>query len=381
MNYLQVIRSVCPEEGPVLPGLRFLVSGADARVRSVVGADLVGSAWDRGMTLLVVDNTHGNFSPSTFGRYSVVDALSGGVCLCRDLLNVDSLLSVTRLRSLLTALGFDGIAAMRIVTYMKFVRETQIRLGHGPALTVAVLEEYGSVMLVEWKLQQLVSAGKLSGDNYLYLMGRYSEVSGAAADFENFLVLLGPFLGGREPGPHSAVHFPMGRLTLDGPMQNVLAQLLLSYITQTPDQVVVLILDDGKGGQSFLPDILRSLPAGTEAHMLTADGFTLPDQGRDLLLNTFPVRIYSRHDNMDSAGAVERLCGQVDVVKRSTSVTRDKRLRGSSAWDLLLGTNRTETEVCHAPAREARFRKEMIASLPAGTAIVDYAGEHMLLQI
>ena len=85
------------------------------------------------------------------------------------------------------------------MTYLNFVKETQRRLGDSTALTIDILEQYGSMMLVEWKLRQLVETGSLSEENYRYLMGRYSEVSGAAADFETFFVLLSPFLGNTQP--------------------------------------------------------------------------------------------------------------------------------------------------------------------------------------
>ena len=95
-------------------------------------------------------------------------------------------------------------------------------------------------------------------------------------------------------------------------------------------------------------------------------------------MNTFPVRIYTRHDNMASCGKIESHCGQIDVVKRSSTVTIDKRLKANSAWDLLLGTNRTETSIANAPTKEYRFRKEIINSLYDGTGIIDYAGNKVL---
>ena len=66
------------------------------------------------------------------------------------------------------------------------------------------------------------------------------------------------------------------------------------------------------------------------------------------------------------------------MVKRSSTVTIDKRLKANSAWDLLLGTNRTETSIANAPTKEYRFRKEIINSLYDGTGIIDYAGNKVL---
>ena len=198
VNYLQYIGSV-QQGGTTFPNVRFLVSGIDSKVRQIVGQNIVASAYERGKILFIVDNTQSNDAIETdFGRYQVINALNGEVSLCNDLLKANSLKSISRLRSLLSDLGFDGTRAMKIVAYLNFVKETQRRLGDSTVLTIDVLEQYGSMMLVEWKLKRLVETGSLSEENYRYLMGRYSEISGAAADFETFLVLLSPFL---VPGP------------------------------------------------------------------------------------------------------------------------------------------------------------------------------------
>lgn len=379
VNYLQYIGSV-QQGGSVFPGIRFLVSGVDAKVRQIVGQNIVTSAYDRGLTLFIVDNTQSNYALQTsFGRYNIVNALNGEVRLFNDLLNVNSLKGISRLRSLLADLGFDGTRAMKIVTYLNFVKETQRRLGDSTVLTIDILEQYGSMMLVEWKLKQLVELGDLSEENYRYLMGRYSEVSGAAADFETFLVLLSPFMGDTQPTPNMAVHLPVGEFTSDKPMQEMLSKLLISYIKQNAYNSAILILDDGNGeDRRFIIDILKNIPVNAEIHMLSNDAFTFGEADRSILMNTFPVRIYTRHDNMTSCGKIESLCGQIDVVKHSSTITIDKRFKANSAWDMLLGTNRTETSIANAPTKEYRFRKEMINTMYDGTGIIDYAGNKVM---
>lgn len=379
VNYLQYIGSV-QQGGVTFPNVRFLVSGVDSKVRQIVGQNIVSSAYDRGKTLFVVDNTQSyNAMQTGFGRYHVVNALNGEVSLCNDLLNVNSLNSISRLRSLLSDLGFDGTRAMKIVTYLNFVKETQRRLGDSTALTIDILEQYGSTMLVEWKLKQLVETGSLSEENYRYLMGRYSEVSGTAADFETFLVLLSPFLGNIQPAPSMAVHLPVGEFASDRPMQKMLSKLLISYIKQNACNSAILILDDGNGeDRSFIIDILKNTPVNTEMHILSNDAFTFGEADRSILMNTFPVRIYTRHDNMTSCGRIESLCGQIDVVKHSSSITVDKRFKANSAWDMLSGTNRTETSISNAPTKEYRFRKEIINTMYDGTGIIDCAGNKVM---
>lgn len=379
VNYLQYIGSV-QQGGTMFPNVRFLVSGVDARVRQIVGQNIVASAYDRDMTLFIVDNTQSNNAMQAgVGCYRVVNALNGEVGLCNDLLNVNSLQSISRLRSLLADLGFDGARSMKIVTYLNFVKETQRRLGESTALTTDILEQYGSMMLVEYKLKQLIEIGSLSEENYRYLMGRYSEVSGAAADFETFLILLAPFMGEMKPSSNMAVHLPIGEFASDKPMQEMLCKLLVSYIKQHTSNSVILILDDGNGeDRKFIIEILKNIPVNTEVHMLSNDAFTFGEADRSVIMNTFPVRIYTRHDNMTSCSRIESLCGQIDVVKHSSSVSIDRRWKSNSAWDILLGNNRTETAIANAPTKEYRFRKEVINTMYDGTSIIDYAGNKVL---
>ena len=170
INYLQYICSV-QQGSAIFPFVRFLVSGVDVRVRQIVGQNIIANTYDSGKTLFIVDNTQSNNVLQTdFGGYRVVNVLNGKVSLCNDLLNVNSLKHISRLRSLLADLGFDGTKAMKIVTYLNFIKETQRRLGDSTELTIDILEQYGSVMLVKWKLKQLVESGSLSEENYHYLM-------------------------------------------------------------------------------------------------------------------------------------------------------------------------------------------------------------------
>ena len=379
VNYLQYISR---QTNQSLTDLRFLVSGADGKVRQVVGHNILAAYFACGKTLFVLDNTKGmaGFSRDLCG-YHVLNALSGEVCLCCDLLEVDSVKHISRLRTLLSDLGFDGTRAMKVITYLSFVKETERRLGNDRLLSIDVLKEYSGTMLVKWKLDQLSANGIISQENYEYLLGRYAEVSGAAADFETFLVLFAPFLGEAHPRSDTAVRLPVGEFASDRPMQKLMCTLMLSYITQHPSSSAVLILDDGKGDRSFIIDAINSLPATTNALMISDDVFSLSEAEQNVLINTFPVRIYSRHEDMASCGKIELLCGQIDVIKRASSVSIDRRFKTNSAWDMLFGTNRTDTEIQNAPSKESRFRKEAINSLYPGTAIIDCGGNKALFAL
>ena len=379
MNYLQYIGSV-HQTSTQFPQTRFLVSGIDGLVKQVVCQNIVVSTYNSGKTLFVVDNTQNVETLSNrLGYYNIVNILNGDVSLCDDLLDVKSLKGISRLRSLLSDLGFDGTRAMKVVTYLNFVKETEKRLGNAMPLTADILEQYGSTMLVEWKLKQLLASRRIEEATYEYLLGRYAEVSSAAADFEMFLVLFSPFLGYNRPTPTMAVHLPLGEFASDRPMQDMLCKLLVSYVKQNSYNSAILIIDDGNSeNRSFIVDVIKNVPMASEVHMISNDVFSLSDADRGTVMNSFPVKIYTRHENMMSCARIEESCGQIDVVKRSSTVTVDKRFRANSAWDLLMGTNRTETEILNAPTKEYRYRKEMINSLAEGTGIIDCGGNKVL---
>ena len=372
-NFIQYISAHCQTHP-----LRLLVSGADQKVSHLISQQLIHAAFARGSPLFVLDNTQ-TFSdfPITLDGYQAINATRDGVCLCPDLLTPDSLTQISRLRSLLAELGFSSSQAMKVVTYLQFVRETEWRLGNPVPLTTDLLEEYGATMLVKHKLSQLEALGKISSKTYQYLLGRYAEVSAAAADFELALTLLGPFISGRCPERTTAILLPLREFRGDKPMQNLLCKLLCSHLRENPE-ASVFILDDSSCDRSWLTDFLADLPSAADTHLFSRDIFSLSDNARAAVLNQFQVRIYARHEDMESCRQIESQCGHIDVVKRSTSVSVDRRLRTTSPWDLLFGTNRTDTECFNAPVREPRFRKEMIHSLPSGSSIVDYGGEKLL---
>ena len=348
--------------------------------REKLGWNIVNSIYKAGKILFILDNTQEKKNLTDFGRYKIVNPLNTGVKLCDNLFEVSSAREISRLRSLLTELGFEASKVMKVVQYLSIVKETEKCLGNQGPLCMETLEEYSGSELVKWKMGQLVNLGKLTTESYTYLLTRYAEVRAAAADFEMFLVMLAPFIEGDPPCPETAIHLTIGEFASDRPMQQVMCRIILSFIKKNPEVSSVLILDDGKGNRDCIIDLLKNLPVATEAHMLTGDAFSLSDSDRDVLMSTFPVRIYSRHESMESCSKIEACCGQIDVVKHSYTTTVDKRIRASTALDMLFGTNRTEAEIRNAPVREARYRKEMIHSLCLGTAIIDCGGTQVLFR-
>ena len=378
MNYLQYIGAV-NQSNNQLAQISFLVSGADVTVSDMIEQNIIDTAYNRHKTLFIIDNTSNCRGKTINSSYRMVNMLDGGLGVGDNLFDVDSLRNISYLRSLLSDFGFDGTRAMKVVSYIKFVKATEERLGNCGPVSVGVLEEYGSPILVEMKLNQLVEAGTISEFNYRYLLGRYSELSSAAADFEQFLEMISPFMGRQCLVNDSAVYLPVGQFYSDQQLQNIMCKLLVSFIKERADQSCILILDDGNSEErSFLVNVLRSVSQLMEVHMISNDVFNCNDADRNTIMQAFSVKIYTRHEDMSSCEKIEAACGQIDVVKRSSSVTVDRRFRANSAWDLLLGNDKTETHTLNAPTKEFRFRKEMINSLPLGSGIIDCGGNKAL---
>lgn len=308
MNYLQYIQSLYQPEY-LNNDIRYLVSGIDSRVRKVLGQYIVNSVYESGKILFILDSTQSGSAFTDFGGFKVMNPLNGDIDLCHDLLEVSSLKEVSRLRSLLSDLGFDGTKGMKVISYLSFVKETERRLGNHSPLSVEVLEQYGGTSMVKWKLWQLVEKGMLSKESYEYLLCRYAEVSDAAADFEMFLVMLAPFLSGNfQPSSGIAVHLPVGEFASDRPMQEVLCKIMISYIKKQPAACSMLIVDDGKCDRRCIIDALKTLPTATDVHFFTTDAFSMREEDLSVLMGTFPVRIYSRHDSMSSCSKIEACC-------------------------------------------------------------------------
>src|SRR5699024_399545 len=116
------------------------------------------------------------------------------------------------------------------------------------------------------------------------------------------------------------------------------------------------------------------VPGSMPVYLLSDDAFSLDDQQINIVMNAFPIRIYTRHADMRSCAKVTECCGQIDVIHKPYTVTVDHHLKANSAWDMLLGTNHSESEIRNAPVKEYRFPKETIHAMAEGTGIIDCNG-------
>lgn len=84
---------------------------------------------------------------------------------------------------------------------------------------------------------------------------------------------------------------------------------------------------------------------------------------------------------MSSCEVLEKELGEIDVVKSAYTAQYDRRFKANRPMDILFGKNKVETYNRMAPVREARYRKEDIHSLPAGTGIIQFHGSDTIFTI
>lgn len=378
MNYLQYIKSVDKDE----LHSRFIVSGVDTRVRNVVGNDIMKSCYNRNKTLFVIDNTtrSDNISYGNIEGYgSVVNLLDGKICLCRDFFKIESLTEMSRFRMLLSDMGFQYTEVNRIVAYINWVKELERQFGNENPLTFERLEEYGSPILADLKLRKLLDEGRVSEYDYQYLLGRFSEVSAAAADFETFFSMIQPFsYGDCVSSKPMVIYFPIKGI--DYSMIKIVSALLTSAMIEHVDSsALIIVADNVDNEKDIILSILHRLPVHMEIHLMTDNVFAFDNEAQEgTVLSFFDIKIFTRHSNMFDCKKIQEYCGEFESSKKTYTTTVDKRLK-NSAWDILFRTNRTETEIQNLPLKEYYFRKERIHSLPEGCGILEVNGKKLLM--
>lgn len=391
MNYLMFIDEIARYH-PMSPEVQFLVSGSDPVVRNTVLNDVVRKCHEHSRTLVIVDDTGMSggvdYSMMTSWGYHVKNGMSGEYCLYNPL-QMTGVKEISKMRQLLETLGYDEKQKAKLMAYFHFIRhiESLERGSLDVQLTLETFRAYCTAMAVEERLQYLVDTGVIDDRQQMYLLTKYSECCAAAADFEDTFFMLMPFIRGKciNPGeePDQAFVFPVGELGEDETIRNLVMQLFLFGLeVHAAAHMTVLIFDRGYGSRKSIFNFLKSMPAWVSTHVFSEDIFTLCDAPTlAMVLNRFTARVYSRHLAMDSCQAIEKACGEIDVVKNSYNVTYDRHWRSNRPWDVLMGKNKTEAYTQMAPVREPRYRKEMIMSLPPGNGIVEFMGNISLLGI
>lgn len=382
-SYLTLINQV-KKFSPQAKQIQFLVSGSDSMIRDRIFADICSQAFANRKNLVILDDSGNpgiNRKDISAAGFVVKDGLSGKYGFS-NILNTKSMKGISRLRTLLGTMGYSETEKQKLIAYLNFISHLQTLSGaDGSAeLNMDILGSYSASMLVEQKIQEMVMSGCISDSYQKYLLAKYSEVSSAGADFENILYLMLPFMkGSQDPfagSGRTAYIFSLKDFSRDRVMKEIVAQMLIDSLEDSAcSRAEIVILDEGLGRNTYLPELIGDISPRYGVHILSGDIFSMGDaQIIRKIFNRFTARIYSRHSDMNSCSAISSALGQVQVCKHSYTVTYDRRWRSNAPWDVLLGKNKTEVYGTNAPVWEARYPKEMINHFPAGNGIVEFMG-------
>lgn len=382
MNYLQFIDRNSQD---VTRGgqINFLVSGNDPSIRSRILRDIYEKSFENGKQMIILDDSGipGIFEDVVLTGYRIEDGMSGAYGLYNPL-QVNSLRAMSRIRRILSTLEYDEKRKMKLIAYLKYIEYVENLGGNREAvcLTLETLSEYSTTISMRMKLQKLLTSGRIDETQQSYLLSRYSEVCEASADFEDMLYIMAPWIfDGKNlrslSGP-TALVYKLWSIGEDKALKNMFACLLQFALEDAADlEITIVLLDRGMGDRNWVFNVMNGFPMELEVHLFSEDIFTLCDTASlAMILNRFTARVYGRHLAMDSCQAVEQICGEIDVVKQSYTVNYDRRWKANRPLDVLFGKNKTEVYTNNAPAREPRYRKEMIAGFAPGSGIIEYMG-------
>lgn len=365
-----------------------MVSGSDPLIHERVFTDICDSAYSNGKNIVILeDNPNINLQIVSDSGFRVLQGFSEGFSLS-DILDFHTLKGLGRFRGLLGALGYSEQEKQRLIAYLNFIQYVE-QLSSGNQnirWDIDILNSYSTVMLVEMKLQKLVSSGIINGDQQRYLLSRYTEVCSAGADFENTFYLLLPFFSGSEKSfykeRHTAYLFSMKEFSRDQVMKQIVAQTVMDALEDLVFKNAELVItDEGTGKNRYLLELIENFSRNSRVHLLTEDVFSMGDSHTARkLFNQFHARVYGRHISMASCEAVSSALGQEQILKQSYSVTYDRRWRANTPWDILFGKSKTEV-YGNNPAWEAKYTKEYINMLPAGEGIIEYMGNSSVFNV
>lgn len=387
MDYMKIMQQMTGNSE--VSGNNYLCSGSDMTITKKVLNDIFrfcnGSA-------IVVDDSgvmkEEIYTYLNYYNYHIYNAFSSNICLT-DILNINSIIEISGIRSVLAIAGFSETQRHKIVSYLAFIKQVEILNNNQGSLTLEVLSQYSTNMHVENRLQNLKALGIISYEEQIFLLSKYAELSASAADFEYMLSTIGSFITGSVmlfdilQSERNVLYIPLYLFGGDLNMKRVVIELLnLSLNKSNNGCRDIVIFDSGVQDGEYLLDVLQNMQHLKKGvHVISQDIFTSDNRLQQIVFKNMNVKIFSKHNNMDSCKALEGLLGDIDVVKQTYSVDYPKQWKANSAFDILFGCNKTEHYAWNAPVREPKYRKECIHSFPIGIGIVEYKGNSSLFDI
>ena len=364
--------------------INYLVSGIDENIQSAILGDILMN--NHLQNLIVIDDS-GTFSSfndlALIKRYGfeIKNGFSENYCLYNPF-HLHSFIDITKIRQLFEIFEYDEAQKGKLISYLNFIIHLE-QLDKGTCnLDLNKLAEYSSILAVEKKIQKLVQQNVINNEQQIVLLSKYSECSSAGADLENIFYNLLPFVSGEKAIQNEfkkVIVFPIYTFDDDQNTKKAVLQLLKYGFKSN---MSFLILDKGRGERKYISHFIETFPLDVDIHIFSNDIFTLVNEEMlNHILNRFIVKIYSKHLAMSSAQIIEKICGDIEIVKEEKSVTYDRRFFANKPIDILFNKNKVESVVKMAPIREAKYRKEMIIKFPPGKGIIDFNGQTTLFSI
>lgn len=238
-----------------------------------------------------------------------------------------------------------------------------------------IFQKYRASFLFQ---ETIDSISELSERSRKYIETVYDETCESAAEFSQFVRISYPFLSGQEipTKTEQIISYPLFRMEKD--MASILLMLLRFKIMDFVCPPAVLILDKGGCFRKEVNNFILQLPG--ELYMVS-DDIISGNEDFKKLESTFDAEIFSRHSSAQASQELENIFGSHPVRHVTYSIQRDRHWRANTPWDLLLGNDKTETVSTLQPVYEPNFRKELIESLPPGTVVIKFRGQHRMTTI
>lgn len=387
MDYMKIIQQMTGNRE--VSGNNYLCSGSDMTIAKKVLNDIF--KFCDGSAILVDDSgimKDEMYAYLNYYNYRIYDAFSSDVCLA-DILNINSIIEISKIRSVLTIAGFSEIQKHKIVSYLSFIRQVEMLNNSQGSLTLEVLSQYSTNMNVENRLQNLKALGIISYEEQIFLLSKYAELSALAADFEYMLSTIGSFITGNVmvfdilKFQRNILYIPLYLFGRDLNMKRVVIELLNLPLNESNNNCRdIVIFDSGIQDDEYLSDMIQNMQhLKKSVYVISQDIFTSDNRLQQIVFKNMDVKIFSKHNNMDSCKALEGFLGDIDVIKQTYTVDYPRQWKANSAFDILFGCNKTEHYGWNAPVREPKYRKEYIHSFPIGVGIVEYKGNSSLFNV
>lgn len=387
MDYIMFTNRIM-QELSYKPNINFLLSGHDLLIRNKIITDVLSK--ERDNTLVIIDDIGecGGIDYNTLINYGyqIKNGISGEYCLYNPF-QISSLKDISRIRQLLDIMDYDEKCKGKVISYLNFIRHIEL-LENGMQnfdLTLNKLEEYCTVISVEEKIQNLVNKEVIDETQQLMLLAKYSECASAGSYLEDMFFMLMPYINCHNflsINLKQAIVFPIHTLGEDDILKILIIKLTQFWIEENNKKdITLLIFDKGYGNRKSILNLINSITSEINMHFFSEDIFTMGDEHTiSNIITRFNAKIYSRHSVMHSAEAIEKICGEIEVIRHQKTITYDNRFKTNSPWDILFKNNKTESYT-QTTYREKRYYKEMIMNFSPGNGIIEFLGETSLFKL